>query len=76
MKRLRRIRLAKEMNQGELAEKAGLSRQVISNLERGASHGTPETWRRLAAVLGVTVDELLEPTDGPKVLAPLSPASG
>jgi transcriptional regulator with XRE-family HTH domain len=58
--RLRRKRMERGYSQGRLAKEAGLSRQVISNLERGYSHGYPETWQRIAAVLDTSVDELLE----------------
>ena len=54
------------MSQEDLAEAAGLSRQVVSNLERGSSHGYPETWKRLAAALQVSVDDLLEDFYAPK----------
>jgi transcriptional regulator with XRE-family HTH domain len=54
------------MSQEDLAEAAGLSRQVVSNLERGSSHGYPETWKRLASALKVTVDDLLEDFYAPK----------
>lgn len=60
MNTLKRTRLLKEVSQGKLAANTGLSRQVISNLERGASRGYPETWQRIAKALDVTVDELLE----------------
>jgi transcriptional regulator with XRE-family HTH domain len=63
---LRHIRRERGMSQGELAEAAGLSRQVVSNLERGSSHGYPETWKRLAVALDVTVDDLLEDFYAPK----------
>lgn len=48
------------MSQDDLAKATGLSRQVISNLERGASRGYIETWQRISTALGVSVDELLE----------------
>ncbi len=60
MNTLKRTRLLKEVSQGKLAADTGLSRQVISNLERGTSRGYPETWRRIAKALDVTVDEILE----------------
>ncbi len=60
MNTLKRTRLLKEVSQGKLAADTGLSRQVISNLERGASRGYPETWKRIAKALDVTVDEILE----------------
>lgn len=72
MKPLKRERVIRDMSQSELARRAGVARQVISNLERGASHGYPETWQKIAAVLGVSVDALLEEPDSPKAPAPQS----
>ncbi len=66
MQTLRHIRRERGMSQEDLADAAGLSRQVVSNLERGSSHGYPETWQRLAAALSVTVDDLLEDFYAPK----------
>jgi transcriptional regulator with XRE-family HTH domain len=63
---LKHIRRERGMSQGDLAEAAGLSRQVVSNLERGSSHGYPVTWKRLADALQVTVDDLLEDFYAPK----------
>ena len=71
MQTLKRVRRERGMSQEDLAEAAGLSRQVVSNLERGTSHGYPETWKRLATALGVTVDELLEDSEAPKGRSPL-----
>lgn len=66
MQTLRHIRRERGMSQEDLAEAAGLSRQVVSNLERGSSHGYPETWKRLADALKVTIDDLLEDFYAPK----------
>ena len=66
MQTLKHIRRERGMSQEDLAGAAGLSRQVVSNLERGSSHGYPETWKRLAAALKVTVDDLLEDFYAPK----------
>jgi transcriptional regulator with XRE-family HTH domain len=52
---LHRLRSAAALSQEELAERAGLSRNSISNLERGW-HPTPrlETVRHLAGALHLT----------------------
>ncbi len=42
-------------------------------MERGASHGHGDTWRRLADALDVTVDELLEDFYSPKDSSLLTP---
>jgi transcriptional regulator with XRE-family HTH domain len=59
-KRVRLLRLTREMTQEELAEASGMSRSFISIIEHGA-HGV-EVVRlvRLAAALDVTLVELLE----------------
>ena len=48
---LRRQRLAAGLTQEDLAERAGLSRRGISDLERGARRPLPGTARRLAEAL-------------------------
>jgi len=73
LKTLKRVRHEKGLSQGDLARATGLTRQVISNLERGTSHGHGDTWRRLADGLGVTVDELLEDFYSPKDSSLLTP---
>jgi transcriptional regulator with XRE-family HTH domain len=58
-KRVRILRLTREMTQGELAAAAGLSRNFVSLIEHG-SHGIDVVrLLRLAAALGVPLDELL-----------------
>lgn len=58
------IRRAQRFSQAELAVCAGLSQQEVSLLERGLRKGRPETWRKLAAMLGVTVEALRGNGDG------------
>lgn len=55
------VRLAQGMTQGELAEAAGVSRQTISNLERGT---VPQAGvlTRILDVLGMTTDVIVEDT--------------
>jgi len=51
--RVRLLRQQKALSQEDLAEKAGVSRATVLNMERGrAVH--PSTLRRLAKALGVT----------------------
>lgn len=58
-KRVRILRLTREMTQGELAAAAGLSRNFVSLIEHG-SHGIDVVrLLRLAAALGIPLDELL-----------------
>jgi transcriptional regulator with XRE-family HTH domain len=59
--RLRRYREAAGYSQEELAERAGLTANAISALERGErKRPYPDTVRRLAAALGLSEDERLE----------------
>jgi predicted ATPase/transcriptional regulator with XRE-family HTH domain len=59
--RLRRYRAAPGYSQEELAERAGLTANAISALERGErKRPYPDTVRRLAAALGLSKDERLE----------------
>jgi DNA-binding XRE family transcriptional regulator len=51
--RLRQLRGAAGLTQGELALRSRLSRQTISYLERGTQQPTPETLARLAGALDV-----------------------
>lgn len=71
MKPLKRIRVLREMSQGELAEASGVSRQVISNIERGASKGYASTYRALAKALDVDMEDLMEGAGQGKVPGPL-----
>lgn len=41
-----------------LAEKAGIGQAFLSQIETGKREGTVETLRRIAAALGVTLDDL------------------
>jgi len=57
------------LSRAELAARAGLTPGHIGHLETGRRHGTPDTLRRLATALDVTVDDLVpvEPVaDEPK----------
>jgi DNA-binding XRE family transcriptional regulator len=46
------------MSQDRLARIAGVSRQTVSNAERGACTARRDTAERLAAALGVAVEDL------------------
>lgn len=52
-----------KLNQTELAEKAGVSRQWISSLESGRTDPSASVLARLAAVLNVSADWLLGLSD-------------
>lgn len=59
-KRLRELRKQKDLSQTELGKLAGLHYTHIGRYERGASRPSGDTLKRLADVLGVTSDYLLE----------------
>lgn len=62
--RLRRFRRLRRLTQEQLSEQAGVRRDYIGNLERGAIGvpRDPEQLRLLANVLGVRLRDLAEPT--------------
>ena len=57
---LREWRIAKALEQRELARRAGIGVATLYNLERGLSRGYPRTWRKLAEALGVEPLQILE----------------
>jgi putative transcriptional regulator len=58
--KLKKIRVAKGLNQTELAKKARVSRAYVFRLEAGGSDPTVGVLQRLAKALGVPVAALLE----------------
>lgn len=58
-----RLRAAAQLTQEQVAERANLSQQYISGLERGQRNPTIETVYALAKALGVGHLDLLTPTD-------------
>jgi transcriptional regulator with XRE-family HTH domain len=52
------------LSQEALAEKAGVHRTYISQLERGIKSPTIDTLTRIAAALGLKVSSLIELTEG------------
>lgn len=50
-KNLRRLRLAKELSQEELADRAGINRNYVGMLEREQHAATIDMLEKLAAVL-------------------------
>ena len=57
---MKRIRLVKQMTQGDICRKLGVDRAYISNVESGNKNPTLSTITKLAKALGVSVDELLK----------------
>ncbi|MER7505471.1 XRE family transcriptional regulator [Nonomuraea pusilla] len=66
---LRRRRLARGFSVRELAELTGVSKALISQIERGVANPTIEVLTRLAAALGLTFAELTRAApEGPEVV--------
>lgn len=57
--KVRRLRELRALSQRELAARAELSTTTINRIEGGECRPMPRTVRKLAAALGVTVEELL-----------------
>lgn len=60
---LRALRRARELNQHELAELAGVTPSAISQAERAERGLSLATLARLTAALGITIDDLLRGED-------------
>ena len=60
---LARIRIKKGYTQAELAERSGLSRRVISSLEREIQNPSSETVKKVAEALRVPVESILFPAE-------------
>jgi transcriptional regulator with XRE-family HTH domain len=60
---LKRLRRCREWSQMDLAEKAFLSPNFVSDIERGLKWPYPETLQNLAAAFEVAVYELFKPED-------------
>ena len=58
--KLRTLRRRKLWLIGDLAERSGVHRNLISNYENGKAGAHPDTIRKLALALGVEPAELLE----------------
>ena len=58
MNRVLEIRKSLNITQQAIADAAGISRPFLVDIEKGRRGARPETWERIASVLGVTVDKL------------------
>ena len=58
--KIRKLREAKGVRQGELASRARISREHLNRLEAGRYDPSVGTLTRIAKALGVPVTELLE----------------
>jgi transcriptional regulator with XRE-family HTH domain len=61
--KLRRLRERRLWLIGDLAEKSGVHRNLISTYENGKSGAHPDTIRKLARALGVEPQELVQGGD-------------
>ena len=57
---IRRIRLAKDMTQGDLCRKLEVDRAYMSNVESGKKNPTLSTIERIAKALNVSIEELMK----------------
>jgi len=57
---MKKIRLEKEMSQGDICRALSLDRAYISNVENGKQNLTISTMEKVAKALGVGVDDLLK----------------
>ena len=62
MHRLKDLRERKKLKQEDLAERLGVVQSTISMWETGNALPRSETLKRLAKILGCTIDELLKNT--------------
>lgn len=61
--RIRRLRVARGMSLDDLARESGVSRSMISLIERAENNSTAVLLERLATSLGVTLASLFEPAE-------------
>lgn len=67
-KRIRQLRLLKEMTQEELAEAADLSISFLGGIERGVKSPTIESIEKLADALDLTLVDLMNFDSGVKII--------
>lgn len=59
-KNVKRLRIEKDITQTSLAEKLGVDKSFISNIENGKTNPTLSTITNIAKVLGIKLEELLK----------------
>ncbi len=69
---LRRLRVAKNISQDELALRSDVERAYVGHLERGTKNPTIDTLAKLATALECEIMELFRPVpEGAETLSPL-----
>ncbi len=63
---LMRLRKVNGLTLDDLAERSGVGRRTLVQLESGKSHGSIETWFALAETFDITIGEMLAPLYGPR----------
>ncbi len=63
MKTFKRLRVEAFLSQQELAARLGVSRQAISDWEHARARPGPENLKKLVAILGKDVSEILDALD-------------
>ena len=58
--RIKEIRESMDMSQGELARRAGLAQATVHYIESGTNNPTYKNLKKIAEVLGVSVDSLMD----------------
>lgn len=57
---VKRIRVAKEMSQEELAAKVGITQSMLCQIERGTKNPSLQVGKEIAAALGCAIEDLLQ----------------
>lgn len=57
---MKRIRIQKDISQGDIVRALGVSRAFISNIENGKTNPTLSTIAKLAKALGVSIEKLMK----------------
>jgi transcriptional regulator with XRE-family HTH domain len=58
-KKVREIRLARKLSQGDVSRRLGLHRSYISGIERGVRNPSLKVVEKIARALGVKANDLL-----------------
>ncbi|WP_422446618.1 helix-turn-helix domain-containing protein [Thermoanaerobacterium sp. DL9XJH110] len=61
--RIKQIRISKNMQSNELANKVGISNVYLSYIEHGVKTPTIDTLRKICDALGITLAEFFRDTD-------------